>query len=141
MWSYPPNSSPPLVLLSASCRAGQPCVLLLSISYPPLVLLSCCCSLAALDNPVSSSYPPLVLIFLSSVVLMSSCCRALYAAVRGREQQFLPTNLFGVYACIIVDQHLDNKSSAYHVIIALIHMFRWKDMPRSSLSRPLLSFN
>ena len=75
------------VLLLSSGRAGQPCVLLLSFSYSPLVLLlSCCC----------------VLHLLSSVVLMSSCCRALYAAVRGREQRFLLTNLFGVYACIIL---------------------------------------
>ena len=67
------SSSPPLVLPLSSGRAGQPCVVLLS-----------CCPLAAILL--------LSFIFLPFVVLMSSCCRALYAAVRGREQQFLPTN-------------------------------------------------
>ena len=94
---------PGLVLLLSPGRTGQPCVL----------LLSCCCPLAVLANLVSSSCPPLVLllssgragqlcilflsfIFLSSVVLMSSCPGALHAALRGREQQVLPTNLVGV---------------------------------------------
>ena len=76
--SCPPlDSSPPCVLLLSSGRAGQP----VSSSCPPLVLLS--------------------FIFSSSVVLMSPCCRALYPALQGREQQCLPTNLFGVYAGIL----------------------------------------
>ena len=66
------SGSCPLLVLLSPSRAGQPRVLLLSF------------------------------IFLSSVVLMSSCCRALYAALRGREQQVLPTNLSGVHAGIIL---------------------------------------
>ena len=90
---------PGLVLLQSS---SSPAVVLWPLwpaLCPPLVLpLS---SLAALASPVSSSSPPLVLIFFP---LLSSCppLSCLCAAVRGREQQLLPTNLFGVYACIIL---------------------------------------